>query len=69
MVLAIEPMINMGKKEVKTLRDGWTVVTKDGMPSAHYEHDVVVRKDKAEVLSTFLYIEEAIKQNINLTVN
>lgn len=68
MVLAIEPMINMGKRDVKTLSDGWTVVTKDGLPSAHYEHDVVVRKDKAEVLSTFEYIEEAIKQNINLKV-
>jgi methionyl aminopeptidase len=68
MVLAIEPMINMGKREVKTLSDGWTVVTKDGLPSAHYEHDIVVRKDKAEVLSTFEFIEEAIKQNINLKV-
>lgn len=69
MVLAIEPMINMGRREVKTLKDGWTIVTRDGMPSAHYEHDIVVRKGKAEVLSTFLYIEEALKQNINLTVN
>jgi len=69
MVLAIEPMINMGKREVKTLRDGWTIVTRDGMPSAHFEHDVVIRKDKAEVLSTFEFIEEALKQNSNLTVS
>jgi methionyl aminopeptidase len=69
MVLAIEPMINMGKRDVKTLRDGWTIVTRDGMPSAHFEHDIVVRKEKAEVLSTFGYIEEALKQNSNLTVS
>jgi methionyl aminopeptidase len=60
MVLAIEPMINMGTKNVKQLRDGWTIVTADGKPSAHFEHDVVVRKGKAEVLSTFEFIEEVI---------
>src|SRR6202008_2339476 len=45
-VIAIEPMINMGKREIKTLKDGWTVVTRDGAPSAHYEHTVVVRNNK-----------------------
>lgn len=62
MVLAIEPMINMGVKEVMQLDDGWTIVTHDGKPSAHYEHDVVVRKGKAEVLSTFEYIEEVLNE-------
>ncbi len=61
MALAIEPMINMGKKEVRQLSDGWTVVTRDGRPSAHFEHDVVVRPGRAEVLSTFSYIHDVLK--------
>lgn len=61
MVLAIEPMINMGVKEVKQLADGWTVVTRDGKPSAHYEHNVAVRAGRAEVLSTFSYIEDVLE--------
>lgn len=61
LVLAIEPMINLGVKEVKQLNDGWTIVTADGMPSAHFEHDVAVRKGKVLVLSTFEHIEEVIK--------
>jgi methionyl aminopeptidase len=61
MALAIEPMINMGVKEVRQLSDGWTVVTRDGRPSAHFEHDVVVRPEKAEVLSTFSYIHDVLK--------
>jgi methionyl aminopeptidase len=62
MALAIEPMINMGVKEVKQLNDGWTVVSRDGKPSAHFEHTVVVRPGKAEVLSTFQYIEDVLEQ-------
>ena len=62
LVLAIEPMINMGVKEVKQAEDGWTIVTADGKPSAHFEHDVVIRKDKAEVLSTFKFIEQVLKE-------
>lgn len=58
MVIAIEPMVNMGVRNIKHLSDGWTVVTKDGKPSAHFEHTVLVRKNKAEVLSTFEYIEK-----------
>ena len=61
MTLAIEPMINMGSWKVKTLNDGWTVVTADGSISAHFEHDVVVREGKAEILSTFDYIAELSK--------
>jgi len=60
MVLAIEPMINMGRKEVKQGADGWTIVTADNMPSAHFEHNIVVRKGTAEVLSTFDFINEKI---------
>ena len=63
LVLAIEPMINLGVKEVKQLNDGWTIVTADGKPSAHFEHDVAIRKGKPEVLSTFEYIEEVINKN------
>lgn len=51
MVLAIEPMINMGTPDVAVLADGWTAVTSDGLPSAHYEHSVVVREDGGEILS------------------
>ncbi|MDX2248642.1 MAG: type I methionyl aminopeptidase [Bacteroidia bacterium] len=57
MVIAIEPMINMGKRFIKVAKDGWTVYTTDRLPSAHYEHCVVIRKDKAEILSTFEFIE------------
>lgn len=61
MVLAIEPMVNMGSKEVRQLDDGWTVVTRDGRPSAHFEHTVAVGDGQAEVLSTFSYIEDVLK--------
>ena len=67
MTIAIEPMINMGKKDVYYDEDGWTVRTKDGKPSAHYEHSVAVQKDKADILSSFAAIEAAEKANPNLT--
>lgn len=66
MVLAIEPMINLGKKDVYTKSDGWTVVTKDGKPSAHFEHTTVVRKHKGETLSSFVSIEAAETANPEL---
>lgn len=66
MCLAIEPMVNLGVKEVKQDRDGWTIRTADGKPSAHFEHDIVVRENKADILSTFEYIEEVIIKNSNL---
>jgi methionyl aminopeptidase len=66
MVLAIEPMINLGKKEVYTENDGWTVRTKDGKPSVHFEHDVCIRKNKADILSDYTPIEAAEKANVNL---
>ncbi len=60
LVLAIEPMINLGTRKVKQLSDGWTIVTADGRPSAHFEHDVAIVDGKPEILSTFDYIEEAL---------
>lgn len=68
MTLAIEPMITLGSFKVSTLDDGWTVVTADKSISAHYEHDVVIRKGKAEVLSTFDYIREITKSRINAKI-
>ena len=65
-MIAIEPMINLGKRYVYNDKDGWTVRTKDGKPSAHYEHTVCVRKDKADILSSFESIETAEKANANL---
>jgi methionyl aminopeptidase len=62
MVIAIEPMINAGKAGVKFWDDGWTVSTVDGKYSAHYEHTVAVGKGKADILSTFSYIEEVLKE-------
>jgi len=69
MVIAIEPMINLGAKEVYTLTDGWTVVTTDKKPSAHFEHTTAVRKDKGEPLSTFTVIETAEKLNPELNTS
>jgi methionyl aminopeptidase len=66
LVLAIEPMINLGKKEVYTERDGWTVRTTDHQPSVHFEHDVAVRKNKADILSDYSIIEAVEKANPHL---
>ncbi len=60
MCLAIEPMINLGVKEVIQDKDGWTIRTADSQPSAHFEHDIVVRNGKADIMSTFEYIEEVL---------
>ena len=63
MVMAIEPMINLGKRYVVQEKDGWTIRTRDGTPSAHFEHTIAVGKERAAVLSTFDYIEEALSKN------
>ncbi|MCK4638332.1 MAG: type I methionyl aminopeptidase, partial [Bacteroidales bacterium] len=60
MVLAIEPMINLGTKNVVQEKDGWTIRTADRLPSAHYEHDIAVKKGKADILSTFEFIEQVL---------
>jgi methionyl aminopeptidase len=63
MTLCIEPMINLGTKNIVQAKDGWTIRTADRMPSAHYELTVAIRKDKPDVLSTFRYIEEVLGYN------
>jgi len=62
LVICIEPMINMGVKQTRTLDDGWTVRTADGKPSAHYEYAVAVREGKADVLTTFEFINEVLEK-------
>ncbi len=69
MVLAIEPMINLGTKNVFTEKDGWTVKTQDKKVSVHFEHDVCVRKNKADILSDYSSIEAAEKLNPYLFSN
>lgn len=66
LVIAIEPMINLGKKEVNNDADGWTIRTRDGKPSAHYEHTICITKGPADILSSFASTEKAEKANSNL---
>jgi methionyl aminopeptidase len=66
LVLAIEPMINLGGREVYTEEDGWTVRTVDHKASVHFEHDVCVRKNAADILSDYSIIEAVEKKNPNL---
>ena len=60
MVVAIEPMINLGTHRINHLSDGWTILTQDGKPSAHFEHDIAIVDGKPELLSTFKYIYDAL---------
>ncbi len=60
LVIAIEPMINLGKKEIYQENDGWTIKTKDGKPSAHFEHTIAVKNGKADILSSFKFVEEVL---------
>ncbi|HXA00704.1 MAG TPA: type I methionyl aminopeptidase [Cytophagaceae bacterium] len=60
LVIAIEPMVNMGTKNIVQERDGWTVRTADRKPSAHFEHTVALRRGKADILTTFEFIEEVL---------
>ena len=62
LVIAIEPMINLGKKGIKQEADGWTISTTDGMYSAHFEHTIAIRKGAADILSSFEFIEEALSK-------
>jgi methionyl aminopeptidase len=62
LVICIEPMINLGRKETVQMRDGWTVKTVDGKPSAHFEYAVAVDKGRADVLTTFEFIEEVLNK-------
>ncbi len=66
LVIAIEPMINLGKKDIFCADDDWTIITSDGKPSAHFEHSICVRRNKADILSSFVEIEANEKANPNL---
>ncbi len=66
LVIAIEPMVNLGAKEVRQSDDGWTIISKDKKPSAHFEHTIAVRKDGPDILSNHTMIEEAIAKNANV---
>jgi len=69
LVLAIEPMINLGSKDVYTEDDGWTVRTRDGKVSVHFEHDICVKRNQALILSDYSIIEAAEKTNVNLNTS
>lgn len=72
MVLAIEPMVNMGNKAVKQMDDGWTILTRDGKASAHFEHSVAVRAYGPDILSDHSFVDEAVKKNeelVNISIN
>ena len=60
LVIAIEPMINLGKAAIWQLNDGWTIKTKDGLASAHFEHTIAIRKGEADILSSFDFVEEVL---------
>lgn len=66
LVIAIEPMVNLGNKKVSTSKDGWTIFAKDRRPSAHFEHTIAVGKNKADILSTHSFVEEAVRKNDNV---
>ncbi|HIP49719.1 MAG TPA: type I methionyl aminopeptidase [Lutibacter sp.] len=65
MVVAIEPMINMGTHKIEQLNDGWTILTLDRLPSAHFEHDIALINGKPELLSTFQYIYDSLGMTSN----
>ena len=66
LVIAIEPMVNLGRRNVRTAKDGWTVFAKDSKPSAHYEHTVAIQKGRADILSDHRPIEIAVDKNPNV---
>lgn len=68
MVLAIEPMINMGTHNIIQLDDGWTVVTRDRKPSAHFEHNVAIVNGTPDILSTFDYVEESLRKKGSVVI-
>lgn len=65
MVVAIEPMINLGTSRINQLNDGWTILTEDGKPSVHFEHNIAIIDGKPRLLSTFDYIYESLGINSN----
>ena len=69
MVICIEPMINLGRKNIIQESDGWTIRTSDRKPSAHFEHEIAIGKDKADILSSFEEIEKVLNNEFNKPVN
>lgn len=69
MVIAIEPMVNLGKRNVVQEKDGWTIRTADRKPSAHFEHTVAIRQGKPEILTTFEFIEQVLTANNIANIN
>jgi len=67
MVICIEPMINLGKRHVMQENDGWTIRTSDKLPSAHFEHAIAIRNQKADILSSFSHIQQVINPDIIIT--
>jgi methionyl aminopeptidase len=65
MVICIEPMINMGRRQIRQEPDGWTIRAADNMPSAHFELAVAIDKGEADILSTFSYIDEVLSKQSN----
>jgi methionyl aminopeptidase len=68
LVIAIEPMVNLGTKNIVQEKDGWTIRTQDRKPSAHFEHTVALNNNKADILTTFKYIEEVLKSKYGQTI-
>ena len=62
LVICVEPMINLGRKETVQMKDGWTIKTADGKPSAHFEYAVAVDRGRPDVLTTFEFIEEVLNK-------
>lgn len=67
MTIAIEPMINMGTRQIRQLNDGWTVITNDRKPAAHFEHTIAITDGEPDILSSYEDIELAIAQNSYIT--
>jgi methionyl aminopeptidase len=63
LVIAIEPMVNFGKQTIRQEKDGWTITTADGLPSAHFEHTIAVGMNKPDILSSFDEIEKVLNGN------
>ena len=69
MVICIEPMINLGRKNIIQESDGWTIRTSDKKPSAHFEHEIAIGKETADILSSFEEIEKVLNNELNKPVN
>lgn len=67
MTIAIEPMINLGTRQIRQMKDGWTIITADRKPAAHFEHTIAITDGEPDILSTFEYIELAIAENSYIT--